>query len=124
MKEKSLYGSIFKLTCPKCREGELFQKRGLFRYKNVLEMPGKCPHCQQIYCIEPGFWIGALWASYPIIVLIEVPFLLTAIYWQCNYVWLVFIAMLAAFILFFPLMLRLGRSIWIHLFVPYKKPVE
>ncbi len=120
MSSTSLYRSIFSLKCPRCRQGELFNKPGLFRFKDVLEMPEKCTHCDQTFRIEPGFWIGALWASYPIIILIEIPFLLTAIYWQNDHVWIVFVGMLLAFILFFPLMLRLGRSIWIHLFIPFK----
>lgn len=120
MQVKSLYRSIFSLTCPRCREGNLFDEPGLFRFKNVLNMPSACPNCEQVYQIEPGFWIGALWASYPIIILIEIPFLLMAIYWQNDHVWIVFAGMLLAFILFFPLMLRLGRSIWIHLFIPFK----
>lgn len=120
MKSKSLYRSILSLKCPRCRQGELFNKPGLFRFKNVLDMHESCPNCGQVYQIEPGFWIGALWASYPIIILIEIPFLLLAIYWQNDHVWVIFVGMLLAFILFFPLMLRLGRSIWIHLFVRFK----
>lgn len=118
-KSTSFYRSLFGLKCPHCRQGDLFVKPGLFRFKQVLEMPERCSRCNQIYLIEPGFWIGALWASYPILVLIEVPFLISAIYWHGDKVWLIFITMLFAFLLFFPLMLRLGRSIWIHLFVRY-----
>ncbi|MFT5822580.1 MAG: hypothetical protein ACI8ZM_003836 [Crocinitomix sp.] len=82
-------------------------------------MPEHCSVCQQKYLIEPGFWIGALWTSYPIIVLIELPFLLAAVNFDGINIWACFGLMLIAFAIFFPLMLRLGRSIWIHIFIRY-----
>ncbi len=118
MNKKSLYRSIFGLTCPRCRKGKLFVYPGLFRFRSILKMPKTCPVCDQTYEIEPGFWIGALWASYPIIILIEVPFLLAALFAKTN-PWGYFGLMLVAFLIFYPLMLRLGRSIWIHLFVRF-----
>lgn len=79
-----------------------------------------CSHCGQKYEIEPGFWIGALWTSYPIVVLIEIPFLFTAILSESISVPLTFGMMIVAFGIFFPLMVRLGRSIWAHVFIKYK----
>ncbi|NOQ74539.1 MAG: DUF983 domain-containing protein [Crocinitomix sp.] len=119
MKPIPTYRSIIGLKCPKCRKGELFEKPGLFRFKDVLLMPERCSVCQQKYLIEPGFWIGSLWTSYPIIVLIELPFLLTAVNYEGINIWACFGLMLVAFAVFFPLMLRVGRSIWIHIFIRY-----
>ena len=83
-------------------------------------MSHECGKCGQIYEIEPGFWIGALWTSYPIVIAIEVPFLLMALLSKTISPWLSFGFMLLAFLVFYPLMLRLGRSIWIHISVRYK----
>jgi uncharacterized protein (DUF983 family) len=118
-KQISLVKSVVTLKCPRCRQGNLFDKSGLFTYKNMLKMPEKCPHCGQIYEIEPGFWIGALWVSYPIVVAIELPFLFAALVTTNYSPWLFFGLMLVAFVIFFPLILRLGRSIWIHISVRY-----
>lgn len=107
--------SIVRLKCPKCSKGDLFIKKGLFRYTNMLDMPEECPICKQKYEIEPGFWLGALWASYPIIVAIELPFLLAALLVDSISPFWFFGAMVISFLLTFPLMLRLGRSIWIHI---------
>ncbi len=109
--------SILKLKCPQCSKGNLFVKPGLFRYKEILDMPEKCNHCDQIFELEPGFWIGALWTSYPIIVILELPFLILAISSQKANLIAVIIAMIIVLIIFYPLILRLGRSIWIHIFV-------
>ena len=85
----------------------------------MLDMPEHCPNCKQKYEIEPGFWLGALWTSYPIVVLIELPFLFTAILaYDIN----PFIAIgLMAFIFFimWSTILRLGRAIWINLSVHF-----
>lgn len=88
----------------------MFVKKGLFVYHNPLDMHESCSNCGQKYEIEPGFWIGALWASYPIVVLIETPFLFAAIASEDMNVWITFGAMILAFAFFFPLMVRMGRS--------------
>ena len=118
-KEIGLKRSILTLKCPRCRRGNLFNKGGLFRYRRILDMPKKCSNCGQVYEIEPGFWLGALWMSYPIVILIEVPFIFAAISSQTVNTWLLFSTMIIAFIVFYPLMLRLGRSIWIHISIRY-----
>ena len=112
--------SLLTLKCPKCRQGDLFEKKGLFRFSKILNMPKKCENCGQVYEIEPGFWLGALWTSYPIVVAIEVPFLLMALFSKTISPWLSFGLMLVAFFIFYPLMLRLGRSIWIHISIRFK----
>jgi len=119
MIKRSLTTSIVKLKCPKCRQGNLFIENGLFQFKNILKMPDHCSVCQQKFEIEPGFWIGALWTSYPILIAIEVPFLLLALLSETINPWLSFGCMLIAFILFYPLMLRLGRSLWIHISIRF-----
>ena len=120
MKPISQIHSIIKLKCPKCRQGDLFIKKGLFRYNLILDMPEHCSVCQQKFEIEPGFWIGALWTSYPIVIAIEVPFLGMALVSTTISPWISFTGMLVAFLIFYPLMLRLGRSIWIHISIGYK----
>lgn len=121
MKEKSLLYSVFNSKCPRCRKGNLFQEKGLFKYKNLLLMNEKCGHCDLHYEIEPGFWIGSLYASYPFIVIIGVPFIFLALISEGNMAIVYCGIMLFFLILFRPLFIRLGRSLWIHLNVGFKK---
>ena len=86
----------------------------------MLDMPEHCEHCGQKFEIEPGFWIGALWTSYPFIVLIITPFILTAVLAEKINLGLLGSLLIFALLLFFPLTLRLGRAIWIYIFVRYK----
>ncbi|MGY8925701.1 MAG: DUF983 domain-containing protein [Flavobacteriales bacterium] len=116
----SLYKSIFGLKCPRCRSGELFTRKGLIVFGELLKMPKECSNCKLHYDMEPGFWLGSLWTSYPIVVLIEVPFLFAALFADGMMVWGYFTMMIVAFLIAWPLMLRLGRSIWIHLNVRYQ----
>ena len=107
--------SIIRLKCPRCSKGDLFDKKGLFLYSKMLGMPEGCSHCKQKYEIEPGFWLGSLWTSYPLIVIIELPFLIGALITETINPFWFFGAMVISFFITFPLLLRLGRSIWIHI---------
>ena len=118
-KSISLAKSMITLKCPRCRQGNLFNTGGLFNFNKILDMPDKCDHCGQTFELEPGFWIGALWTSYPLVIAIEIPFLLMALLSKSISPWLSFSFMLLAFVVFYPLMLRLGRSLWIHISIRY-----
>ena len=117
-KGKKIY-SILNLKCPKCHEGDLFIKKGWFRATQMLDMPEHCPSCNQKYEIEPGFWLGALWTSYPLVVLIEIPFLFTAILvYDINPFYAIGL-MAFLFLIMWSTILRLGRAIWINLSVHF-----
>jgi len=113
------YRSIIGLKCPRCSKGDLFIKKGLIVYSGMLSMHEHCQVCNQKFEIEPGFWIGALWTSYPIVVVIEIPFLMMALFSETLGPWIPLAMMFFAFYLAYPIMLRLGRSIWIHSWVRY-----
>lgn len=112
--------SILKLKCPRCREGELFQKKGLLIYRGMFDMSERCSSCNLKFEREPGFWIGALWASYPLVIVIELPFLFLALFGGWEKPYLALFIMIIAFIVLCPVFIRLGRSIWIHAWVKYK----
>lgn len=119
-KEIGFYSSILRLRCPKCRQETMFKKKGLFVFIKPLEMHENCSQCGQKYEIEPGFWLGALWTSYPIVVLIETPFIFYAISTPEISLVSMFALMIAIFLLLFPAITRLGRSIWAHIFIKYQ----
>jgi hypothetical protein len=118
--KRSTLNSIIYLKCPRCREGDLFTTKNPYRLSRTLEMPNCCAVCKQDFRIEPGFYIGALWASYPIVVLLVLliwltAYLLLSLSGNSALVTGSIVAVLAQ-----PMVMRLGRAIWISVFVEYR----
>jgi hypothetical protein len=86
----------------------------------MLNMPSHCPICQQDFVMEPGFYSGALWTSYPLVIgtLVFNWLLLNTIFGFPALS--VFITATLVAITLQPVIMRLGRSIWINLFVSYQ----
>lgn len=116
----SFINSVVNCTCPRCREGELFVKKNHYQLSTLLAMNTKCEKCGQDFEIEPGFYLGAMWVSYPFVIGFEIVFLLIGLYiLQLELFWaFVFSTMLLLAIS--PLILRIGRSLFIHLNVRYR----
>jgi uncharacterized protein (DUF983 family) len=111
--------SILTQTCPRCQEGKLFSVRNPYNLKRFIDMPDCCPVCKQDFKIEPGFYSGALWVSYPILVLLIIPLSFFLVYDYRLSTWLTF--SIIGFVVFGlqPLIMRLSRAIWINVFVHY-----
>lgn len=113
--------SVIHLKCPKCQEGNLFTYKNPYKLKYCLTMPDRCPVCNQDFQIEPGFYYGALWASYPLVVLITIA-VTSFFYLYLELPLAAFIFILAFTMLTLqPLILRLGRAIWINVFVRFDR---
>lgn len=109
--------SIWNNKCPKCRNGELFEKP--FEFNNPLAMHKFCNNCNQNFEPEPGFYYGAMFISYGISTFLLLPLALTLVFylgWSVEGA-MVFVIFLGA-ILFFKI-LRVSRSLWIHIMVKY-----
>ncbi len=116
-----LLSSIIRMKCPRCRKGNLFVTKNPYSFKNGLTMPDSCQVCGQDFKIEPGFYIGALWTSFPIVILILA--LLSVILLVLLGLSLeLFFVLITIFLLALqPPIIRLGRSIWIHIFVGFER---
>ncbi len=111
--------SILHLKCPRCQEGDLFVSKNAYNFKNMLTMPKQCSVCNQNFEVEPGFYSGALWISFPIIVLIAIPFyLIMDFIFLISIDWMAFIMAIYIFGLQ-PVIMRYSRAIWINIFVSY-----
>lgn len=109
--------STLSLNCPQCRSSKLF--KGPFNFKNPLNMYERCSVCNQKFEPEPGFYIGAMFVSYGLstfMLLIPALILVFGFGWNVNNVMLLVVTIVA--ISFFKI-LRLSRSIWIHINVKY-----
>jgi hypothetical protein len=87
-------------------------------------MPDNCPVCGQDFKIEPGFYIGALWTSFPIVIFIMTLLsVLLLVYFKME-LNLFFVALTLILFLLQPIIIRYGRAIWIHVFVDYDSDAE
>ena len=115
---KSLLYSIFLMKCPRCREGNMFEKP-IFSFKKLFTMYDFCPHCGQKYSLEPGFYYGAMFVSY-VLSAFSMFALFAIVKFGLNMeivpaFTLNSIFMLASLVWFF----RVSRVIWLHFFVSY-----
>lgn len=113
----SLAVSVLRNRCPHCRHGSLFMCKNPYRVKNGSRMYRNCPICQQDFQIEPGFYIGALWTSFPVVVLlmaIMAGIFIGILGFQPE---LSVIAVAVILLALQPVIIRFGRSVWIHIFV-------
>lgn len=124
----NIISSVLTNKCPRCREGKLFVSSNPYNLSNITKMNDNCPVCGQPTEIEVGFYVGTGYVSYA----------LTVAYFVASFVaWKVLIGMtfdlddnrilywlfsaIAVVILIQPILMRLSRSIWIAMFVPYNK---
>lgn len=117
-KESGLMKSILDMTCPKCRTGRLFETT-TFSFQKPFEMYNRCPHCNQKYMLEPGFYFGAMFVSYTITGLFCLIVIgLSMLVFGLN-VWTSFALLILICIILFVWFFRISRSIWIHGWVKY-----
>jgi uncharacterized protein (DUF983 family) len=109
--------SVLKLKCPKCQEGNLFVDKNPYHLKRCLLMYERCEKCNQDFQIEPGFYYGSIWMSYPLVVIITIA--ITSffyLYLEVNFLFFIFI-LTTTMLSLQPLILRLGRAAWLTIFV-------
>jgi uncharacterized protein (DUF983 family) len=102
--------------CPRCLRGQVFS--------GLTSMRESCPVCAHRFEREPGYFIGALYASYflavPILVLLT--FLIHWLFlphWRLHYVALVAVL---PYLLLVPIVFRYSRLIWMH--IDYPPPAD
>ena len=102
--------------CPRCRTARIFD--GLFSMHNV------CPLCELPFRREEGFWLGAMYVSYGLAVVILVPLFFIFQWLLPN--WpsvLVAVVAILPYVPLTPLIFRYSRVLWIY-FEDYVEPKE
>lgn len=122
MKKGTKLYSVLKLKCPRCQTGNLFTNPGLFVFSRILEMPDRCPNCQQDFKIEPGFYSAALWISYPIVLVVFIPMIFYGIFMEnISTLFKIYFPVMVVFALLLQIpIMRLSRAILLHITVDYK----
>src|SRR5688500_16721606 len=113
----SLISSIFKMTCPRCRQGFMFEKP--MKLKRPLQMNKQCSVCGQRMEPEVGFYYGAMFISYVFIGILCLAIVGTLVFVFNVPVEISFVILILFLAMIFLWNLRFSRSVWIHLVVKY-----
>ena len=120
--KRSWLYSIFLVKCPRCREGSMFPAGTLYSRK-FADMYPQCPCCGQNFEPEPGYYYGAMYVSFGI----STGIFLSVLFGLSFFVQELTLGMVMAtigiiVIGLLPVMFRLSRAIWIHIFIRYEGP--
>jgi uncharacterized protein (DUF983 family) len=108
----STLGSILRQRCPRCRIG------GIFRYsifRGFPKMCERCGICDLKFEREPGYFLGAMYFSFALGVLIMAP--IAILLWFLTGWWItkVILWATALFLPFAPTVALFSRVLWIYL---------
>ena len=113
---RSLIAAALLQRCPRCREGRLFH--------GIAQMSDPCPVCGLVFEREPGYFLGAMYFSYALAVLIIAP--LFIVLYQLFPTWpgpvMALLAMLPTIPLI-PIIFRYSRVLWLY-FERWAAPTE
>jgi uncharacterized protein (DUF983 family) len=124
LEKGSKLNSILTGSCPRCQNESMYLDKNPLHLKNVLKMHEHCSHCNLKYQIEPSFFYGAMYVSYGLNVAIGIAAFIVSYVIFNSSIKTAFIAIIAALILTFPLVLRWSRNIYINMFVSYDKQFD
>jgi uncharacterized protein (DUF983 family) len=119
LKKGSKLNSILTGTCPKCQNESMYLDKNPFHLGSILKMNENCSHCGLKYQIEPSFFYGAMYVSYGLNVAIGIAAFIVSFVFLHTSIKTSFITIIATLIVFFPLVLRWSRNIYINMFVSY-----
>ncbi len=116
MPQRSQFSAIINQKCPRCRQGEMFQFP-LSRISKFDKMYKNCPRCNLNYEPEPGFFFGAMYISYAfsVAMFITMALILYVVFGDPE-LWVYVVVIPISVLLFLPLIFRLSRSIFLHVF--------
>lgn len=121
MSNKNILSSMAGGCCPRCRKGPLFTHKA-YNLKKFGSVHEHCPNCGQRFNLEPSFFYGAMYVSYAIqVALFVTVYVATKLFYPSAGLWWYFGWVVGIIVLLLPVLYRLSRSIWIHIFVKYNR---
>jgi hypothetical protein len=119
----SIFKGIISMHCPACRQGKIFIDPNPYHLSKMGDMYEKCEVCGQLYRPEPGFYFGAAYVSYVMMVALLVVY--CAVYYLIfnelggNMLRLMGFAILLVSLVA-PAAFRFSRIIYLYIMVRYK----
>jgi|TARA_R110002051_G_scaffold88179_4_gene155422 uncharacterized protein (DUF983 family) len=118
LKGSKLY-SVFTGSCPVCHNESMYKNTNPYVLTETLKMHERCSHCNTKYKIEPSFFYGAMYVSYPVgLFFAGAAFCISYFIIEASRL-NIFFSILVTMVLFMPIIMRLSRNIWINFFMKY-----
>ena len=115
--------SVIRGKCPQCNMSDIFSSNGNFLLFKSPKMHSRCENCNFKFEKEPGFFFGAMFVSYALIVAQFVTvFILSKVLLNMSVMFSAFAVILTS-ILLSTMNFRLSRIIWIYIFSNTKKEI-
>ncbi|MBS1652380.1 MAG: DUF983 domain-containing protein [Bacteroidetes bacterium] len=121
MKIIELIYSVTTNKCPRCHKGKVFKNNNPYAIKQPLKMNDSCSVCNLKYEKEPGFFYGAMYASYAITSGLFIMWFVADLIWLHLAPLKLFVYVSLTLILGFPLIFTWARLLWLNLFNKYDK---
>ncbi len=113
--------SILRGSCPVCHNESMYTNTNPYYLPETLKMEEKCSHCSTKYKIEPSFFYGAMYVSYPVGLLFAgIAFALSYLVFNLDLI-TTYMIIVAVMVVSLPIILRISRNIWINFFMSYGK---
>ena len=97
-------------------EGDLFINKSSYSLRGMFDMPERCPLCGQDFQIEPGFYLGAMWVSYPIVIALIIGFIAFGHWVLGMHMLMSFLFATVILLLLSPPLIRYSRAIYLNIF--------
>ena len=108
--------------CPRCRKGDLFVTTA-YKFTGFYKMHRHCPACNQTFEPEPGFYFGAMFVAYGMLVMMAImTWLVLYFAFQPEFEAYV-IVILILNVLLLPIIFRYSRTLFLYGFggIRFKK---
>lgn len=113
--------SIITGVCPKCHEESMYTNTNPYALTKLFSMHERCSNCNTKYKMEPSFFYGAMYVSYGVgIAFATAAFVISYLMFESSPNEAI-AAIVASQVIFYPIIVRLSRNIWINIFMHYDK---
>jgi uncharacterized protein (DUF983 family) len=112
MAKDSVSRAIKNEKCPRCHKGDLFVTSS-YKLTGFYKMHRQCPVCEQTFEPEPGFYYGAMFISYGMLVIMSILTWLT-LFFAFHPVFEVYVVVILVLnVLLLPFIFRYSRTLYL-----------
>jgi uncharacterized protein (DUF983 family) len=119
LKKGNKLNSILTGSCPRCQEENMYLDKNPYHLGKLFKMQERCGHCNAKYMMEPSFFYGAMYVSYGVGIAFAVAAFIISYLFLGSSLKTAFMAIVGTMIIFYPIVIRISRNIWINIFMHY-----